>query len=159
MILMLLGVALLLLGLGAAIVATRRSKGDGSSAALGAITLACIAGFGILLPAGVIAHNADEQSRQATRGLVLTAAEQDGRKVFARNCATCHSLAAANAVGRVGPNLDDRLGEIPRNVRRILVYDAVQNGRAQGNGQMPAGLVTGDDLAHVAAFLTKAAGR
>ena len=29
-----------------------------------------------------------------------------GEKLFADNCATCHTLAAAHATGTVGPNLD-----------------------------------------------------
>ena len=31
-----------------------------------------------------------------------------GEKVFADNCATCHTLAAAHATGTVGANLDHR---------------------------------------------------
>ena len=31
-----------------------------------------------------------------------------GEKVFAEDCATCHTLAAAHATGTVGPNLDHR---------------------------------------------------
>jgi mono/diheme cytochrome c family protein len=31
-----------------------------------------------------------------------------GEKVFADNCATCHTLAAAHATGTVGTNLDHR---------------------------------------------------
>ncbi len=31
-----------------------------------------------------------------------------GEQVFADNCATCHTLAAAHATGTVGPNLDHR---------------------------------------------------
>ncbi len=31
-----------------------------------------------------------------------------GERVFADNCATCHTLSAAHAMGTVGPNLDHR---------------------------------------------------
>jgi mono/diheme cytochrome c family protein len=31
-----------------------------------------------------------------------------GERVFADNCATCHTLAAAHATGTVGPGLDHR---------------------------------------------------
>ncbi len=31
-----------------------------------------------------------------------------GERLFADNCSTCHTLAAAHATGTVGPNLDHR---------------------------------------------------
>jgi mono/diheme cytochrome c family protein len=31
-----------------------------------------------------------------------------GKVIFVANCATCHTLADANATGTVGPNLDDK---------------------------------------------------
>ena len=39
-------------------------------------------------------------------GYKLTAGERSGRELFGDHCAVCHTLAAANAVGKVGPNLD-----------------------------------------------------
>ena len=30
-----------------------------------------------------------------------------GKKLFASNCASCHTLSHANSTGTVGPNLDD----------------------------------------------------
>ena len=36
----------------------------------------------------------------------LTADEKRGRDLFGEHCAMCHTLAAANAVGKTGPNLD-----------------------------------------------------
>jgi len=75
-----------------------------------------------------------------------------GRAVFAQKCSTCHTLAASNAVGRVGPNLD--------NLRppKGLVLDAIKNGRARGQGQMPAGLIDGSDAQDVAAYIAATAG-
>jgi mono/diheme cytochrome c family protein len=115
---------------------------------VGIVTLA----FGIGVPALVIAVNHDNQSKQAVGGVELTSFEQDGRKVYARNCATCHTLAAANSVGRVGPNLDQ--------IRppKALVLNAIQLGRARGQGQMPAGLVDGQDAQAVATFIAATAG-
>jgi mono/diheme cytochrome c family protein len=116
--------------------------------AAGLVTLA----FGIGVPAAVIAANNGSQSKQATGGVTLTSFEQHGRKVFARNCATCHTLAAANAVGRVGPNLDQ--------IRppKALVLNAIKFGRARGQGQMPADLVDGQDAQAVAQFIASTAG-
>jgi mono/diheme cytochrome c family protein len=53
----------------------------------------------------------------------------DGAKVFAdAGCGDCHTLAAANASGAVGPNLDD-LGPDAASVETV-----VEN----GSGSMPA---------------------
>jgi outer membrane protein assembly factor BamB len=51
-----------------------------------------------------------------------------GKQVFSQNCATCHTLAAANATGNVGPNLD-QLHPDAATVKR-----QVEN----GGGAMPA---------------------
>ena len=129
---------------GAPLYGSRRAAAIG----IGVVTLA----FGIGVPAVVIAVNTDDQSKQAVGGVQLSSFEQDGRKVFARNCATCHTLAAANSVGRVGPNLDQ--------IRppKALVLNAIQLGRARGQGQMPAGLVDGQDAQAVASFIAATAG-
>jgi len=122
----------------------------------GIVTLA----FGLGIPALVLAHNADTQSKGAPGGVKLTASQQDGRKIFAKNCSTCHTLAAANAVGKVGPSLDAIIPPIPDKKARIaFVNDAVVNGRARGMGQMPRGLIDGTDQAQVADFIAAAAGR
>ena len=39
-----------------------------------------------------------------------------------------------------------------RDLPEALIIDAVTHGRARGQGQMPAGLLTGQDLKDVAAF-------
>ena len=83
----------------------------------------------------------------------LTASEEAGRAVFAKYCSTCHTLKASNAVGKVGPNLD--VLHPPKG----LILDAIANGRARGQGQMPAGLVDGEDAQDVAAYVAAVAGR
>jgi mono/diheme cytochrome c family protein len=110
--------------------------------------------FGVAIPGLVIAHNNDSQSRQARGGVDLSDAQQDGRKLFARNCSTCHTLGAANAVGKVGPNLDQLKG-----INAGLVKNAIEVGRARGMGQMPAQLLTGEDVNKVASFVAATAGR
>lgn len=107
-----------------------------------------------LIPYLVVAHNRDTQAKRAYGGLHLTSYEQDGRKLFAKNCATCHTLRGANAVGKVGPNLDQFKG-----LNAALVENAIQIGRARGQGQMPASLLTGEDVKKVATFVAAAAGR
>jgi mono/diheme cytochrome c family protein len=83
----------------------------------------------------------------------LTKQELHGREVFGQQCASCHTLAAAHAAGKVGPNFDEL------KPPKALVLNAVQVGRSRGNGTMPAGLVTGPDADAVAAFVAKTAGR
>ncbi len=122
--------------------------------AAGVLTALVILGFGAGIPALVIAHNRDNQSKQASGGLDLTDSQQDGRKLFAHNCSTCHTLKGANAVGKVGPNLDTLQG-----LNAALVKNAILMGRAQGRGQMPAGLLSGEDVNKVASFVANSAGR
>jgi mono/diheme cytochrome c family protein len=109
--------------------------------------------IGVAVPALVLANNSDNQAEKAPGGLTLTASQERGRSIFARDCATCHTLRAANAVGRVGPNLDQL------HPPKALVLNAIATGRAQGRGQMPAGLVDGQDAQDVAAFVAAVAGR
>lgn len=126
------------------------SKGARRTAAL-TITLV-FAGMGIAVPAVVIAGNEDDDEAGAAR-VQLTASQERGRELFGQVCQQCHTLAAANAVGRVGPDLD-RL-KPPKG----LVLDAVVNGRTRGQGTMPAGLYTGRDAEDVASFVAAVAGR
>ena len=53
----------------------------------------------------------------------------------------------------MGPNLDQL------RPPKALILDAIQKGRARGQGQMPAGLVDGQDAQDVAAFVAAVAGR
>lgn len=128
-------------------------QGKGRSRFRLTLTLVVMVAFGAGIPVAVIAANQDNQSKQAPGGVELTAAQQAGRQVFAKNCSTCHTLKSANAVGRVGPNLD----VIPVPVK--LTIDAIKNGRARGMGQMPAGLVDGKDAKDVASYVAATAGR
>jgi mono/diheme cytochrome c family protein len=82
-----------------------------------------------------------------------TAVEGDataGKAVFtgASGCAGCHTLAAAEAEGTVGPNLDEAKPE------HDLIVDRVTNGR----GGMPAfkGRLSESEIADVAAFVEEA---
>ena len=152
----------LLLGLGVFALAMRAGPKRRRSAAaewrserrmLWTIMVLTVVIFGVGLPVVVLARNSGNRTQEAKGGVQLTAAEAAGRQIFAKNCATCHTLAAANAVGKVGPNFDQL------RPPKALVVDAVTHGRARGNGQMPAGLVAGRDLQDVAAFVAAASGR
>ena len=109
--------------------------------------------LGAAFPVWVLVDNSESKDRDGPGGTKLTAGEAEGRELFARNCSTCHVLSAANAVGKVGPNLDQM--RPPKN----LTLDAIAKGRARGQGQMPAELLDGEDAVNVAEYVARVAGR
>lgn len=131
--------------------ARRGSPGGRRAAAIGLAALMFL--FAIVIPVLITANNSESAARAAVGGVDLTAAEAEGRSVFARNCSTCHTLRGANAVGKVGPNLDVLRPPV------ALSIDAINKGRARGKGQMPAEVVDGADARNVAEFVAAVAGR
>jgi mono/diheme cytochrome c family protein len=120
-------------------------------------------GFGVAIPLLFLTGDHSKASAQVG-GLRLTAAEKRGRELFGQNCAVCHTLAAANAVGKVGPNLDQL------QPTEKLVADTIANGCLQsppqgsnqqclGQGVMPADLLQGKQATEVAQFVAKVAGK
>jgi cytochrome c553 len=107
--------------------------------------------IGVIVPALVMAGG--DATREGPGGTKLTAADEDARELFHDRCSQCHKLRAANAVGKVGPSLDQLRPPAQ------LTLDAIENGRARGQGQMPAGLVDGQEARELAAFIEKVAGR
>jgi mono/diheme cytochrome c family protein len=119
-------------------------------------------GFGIALPLVLLTGNASKASGQVG-GITLNAAEKNGRELFGVHCAVCHTLAAANAVGKVGPNLD-----ILKPAASVVLH-TINNGclpnppagsaeACLGEGVMPADVVQGRDAQDVSAFVAKVAG-
>jgi mono/diheme cytochrome c family protein len=127
---------------------SRRSR-RGAVAAFAAALLV----LGVGVPAGVIAAVSSRDSIPEANVTDLTASEERGRDLFGARCANCHTLKAANAVAQVGPNLDQL------RPPKALVLDAIENGRARGNGQMAANLYVGQDAEDVANFVAKAVGQ
>ncbi|HEY4429012.1 MAG TPA: c-type cytochrome [Solirubrobacteraceae bacterium] len=122
--------------------------------------IAVLFAFGLVVPALVLAFNGEHKASVAVGGLRLDAEQQKGRELFARSCAVCHTLSAVKAVGRIGPNLDVRVGQdiaTPAG-RKALVLSAIAEGRARGLGQMPAGLYQGKEAEAVASFVAAVAG-
>jgi len=116
--------------------------------------------FGLVVPALVLAFNGEHKASVAVGGVHLNAEEQVGRDLFAHACVFCHTLAAVKSVGRIGPNLDVRVGDdIPTAAgRKALVLNAIAEGRARGLGQMPAQLYQGKEVEEVAEFVAAVAG-
>jgi mono/diheme cytochrome c family protein len=125
------------------------SKASRRAVAVGVILLTMA---GIAVPTLVLAFNGAHKASVAPGGIKLNSAQQHGRELFSQSCATCHTLAAARAVGRVGPNLD--VLRPPQS----LVLNAIAMGRANGRGQMPALLYQGRDAQAVASFVAAVAG-
>jgi mono/diheme cytochrome c family protein len=116
--------------------------------------------FGIAVPAFVLADNGKDKASVAVGGVRLNGEEQKGRELFAHACTACHTLAAVKSVGRIGPDLDIRVGVDIANFadRRALVENAIEEGRARGLGQMPAELYVGKEAEDVAKFVAAVAG-
>jgi len=158
-----------LLGLGVFLVAMRggprgarqalhtESRTGRAAVLLGVLTLVA---FGVVVPTLVLAFNGEHKAGVAVGGVHLDASKQRGRDLFARSCSVCHTLAAVKAVGRIGPNLDIRVGNdiATASGRRALVLGAISEGRARGLGQMPAQLYQGREAEEVADFVAAVAG-
>ncbi|MGI8410904.1 MAG: hypothetical protein ACR2LV_00040 [Solirubrobacteraceae bacterium] len=161
-----------LLGLGLLYVALRggiggvrqtlQAQSRGPSKAVGMVFTALYIAFGIALPAALLTGNHANASAQVG-GVKLTAADKRGRELFGEHCTVCHTLAAANAAGKVGPNLDT-LRPAASLVLHTLKYGCLPNPPSTdpevclGQGVMPAALVQGKDATAVAAFVAKVAG-
>ena len=123
----------------------------GSRLALGVLVVLMVLVFGVGLPI-VSSIDSAAKAKQGPKGLQLTTAEKQGRESFAEQCKQCHTLAASEAVAQVGPNLDQL------RPNRALILDAINNGRARGNGAMARDLVVGKDAEDVANYVCAAVG-
>jgi cytochrome c551 len=150
-----------LLGVGAAFVAFSGGPGRARSSYLTGgrrwFTVAMVVvylGLGAVVPGLVIASR--EEAAGGTGALVTTTPDkrlEHGKQLFRQNCASCHTLAAIDAHGVTGPNLD-QLGVVDQ--QRVL--NALRNG-GTGKGLMPAGILQGQNARDVAAYVAKVAGQ
>ena len=86
---------------------------------------------GSLVPAWVISRSANNDDIPYAQVSGLTEDEKHGQELFGQRCSLCHTLKAANAVARVGPDLD----ALAPNEEFTL--DAIVKGRSNGNGRCP----------------------
>ena len=119
--------------------------------------------FAIAIPTLILLGNRNNANGQVG-GSELTQAEKHGRELFGQHCGLCHTLAAANAVGKVGPNLDT-IQPTEQLVLHTIEYGCLQkppSGSQEaclGEGTMPSGVVQGVDAVDVAKFVSKVAGK
>jgi len=103
---------------------------------------------------------------------VAVGSAQDGLKLFQEDCGSCHTLAAAQTSGTIGPNLDASFAQARADgfkesaIRDIVAGQIRDPGQyITGQGQdrllanMPADIVRGQDLADVATFVAENAGK
>lgn len=152
-----LGLGLLLIALsggpgGALARVMSQSRGSRKFAITAFVVALIVLGIGVPIAVIRLVDSTNDSVPQANV-TNLTASEQKGRELFGRRCGTCHTLQAANAVAQVGPDLDQLRPPKP------LVLDAIDKGRARGNGQMAADLYEGQDAQDVAGFVAKAVGQ
>jgi hypothetical protein len=158
-----LGLGVFILGVrGGPAAAARREQGYRSRRLMGVVLVLVYVGFGIVLPVVFLLGNRNNASAQVG-GIKLTAAEKRGRELFGQHCGLCHTLAAANAVGKVGPNLDV-IQPTAALVLHTIMYGCLQeppSGSQEaclGEGTMPADVLQGVDATDVAQFVAKVAG-
>lgn len=92
-----------------------------------------------------------EQNATGGEGAAEGGGAEAGKSVFAANCASCHTLAAADATGSVGPDLDQ--------VKPSL--DKIKQMVEEGGGAMPAfaGQLSDDEITDVSEFVADNAGK
>jgi mono/diheme cytochrome c family protein len=142
---------------------TLQTQSRGGRKVVRTIFLIVFIGFGVAIPIAILTGNHANASRQVG-GYKLTTAEKQGRILFGQNCAVCHTLAAANANGKVGPNLDQLMP--PESlVLRTIANGCLQNAGGNnsesclGYGTMPSQILEGKQAQDVAAFVARVAGR
>ena len=110
--------------------------------------------LGVIVPAAVIASRGEaEGGVGALRSESLTGEDARGKELFVQNCKSCHTLAAVQAEGVTGPNLDE-LGGLDRE----RVVNAIERG-GTGDGRMPADILQDEDAQAVAGWVSKVAGQ
>jgi cytochrome c oxidase subunit 1 len=132
----------------------RHERAEGPLASVG-LTAALLLSAGILAATALAANedNAGELPDQPGLGVAEGASSNDaGASLFSSNCGSCHTLAAAGASGTVGPNLDDVQPDAKQ------VQTAIEIG-GLGSGQMPAGILEGEQAQQVADFVAANAGK
>jgi cytochrome c oxidase subunit 2 len=85
-----------------------------------------------------------------------------GAQLFTKKCASCHTLAAAQAKGKFpgAPDLDYAFGaDRKQGFAESTILQVVHEQIQYPSAPMPANLVRGDDADAVAAFVAKCAGR
>jgi mono/diheme cytochrome c family protein len=117
-------------------------------------------GIGVAVPAVILsARSTAEGATSKLQTKHASAQIQRGKTLFRATCASCHTLAAVNARGVTGPDLD-RIGLNSASVQSAAkrVENAIRIG-GTGQDRMPSGLLQGENAVDVATFVATVAGR
>jgi cytochrome c5 len=92
-----------------------------------------------------------DDSSKSTTPTTTTGGAANGNALFTENCASCHTLAAANASGKVGTNLDEVKPPKPVVVKQVT----------NGGGGMPAfgGRLSTAQIEAIADYVARVAGQ
>jgi len=124
--------------------------------------------LGVRLPLAALACIALLASGCGTGGVAAGGNTQNGKTLFTSRCASCHTLGAAGASGKVGPNLDEAFAAMRASGRdthfeestiKQVVADQIKYPAQRDEGvNMPANLVKGSAVDDVAAYVASVAG-
>jgi mono/diheme cytochrome c family protein len=103
-----------------------------------------------------------KETSPETGAVQVASHDTDGKDLFANNCGSCHTLAAAGTDGVVGPDLDDLL--VTGGVNTAEQYDGIYSRVLHAVhcgivGRMPKGILLDQEAKQVAAFVAAYAGR
>jgi mono/diheme cytochrome c family protein len=150
----LVGIGVLFVGFSGGPGRARQAYLTRASRAFQVTILVIYLGIGIAVPALILTSRTTAEGATSELQTKHASAQlQRGKTIFRATCASCHTLAAVNARGVTGPDLD-RLGALTK----ARVLSAIKIG-GTGQGRMPSGLLQGQDAQDVAYFLSQVAGK
>jgi mono/diheme cytochrome c family protein len=103
-----------------------------------------------------------KEGDQSAATVEVAGQDEEAKDLFAANCGTCHTLAAAGTDGIVGPDLDEILVPTGSNDPQQYesIYTRVLTAVTCGiRGRMPKGIVVGEEAQEVARFVAAYAGQ
>jgi cytochrome c551 len=151
---LLIGIGILFIGFSGGPGQARNAYLTRASRGFRFVILVIYLGVGLAVPAIILASRSNAEGATNHLQTVLpNGQESNGKTLFRATCSSCHTLAAVNARGITGPDLD-RIGKM--TPARVL--SAIKLG-GTGQGRMPAGLLQGSNASNVAAFVTAVAGK
>ena len=150
----LIGIAVLFVGFSGGPGRARQAYLTRASLVFKVSVLVVYLGIGLAVPAIILASRTEAEGATNHLQTVLPTGQiQKGKTLFRQTCASCHTLAAVNARGVTGPDLDS-IG----TMTKARVLSAIRIG-GTGQGRMPSGLLQGSNAQAVAAFVSAVAGK
>jgi mono/diheme cytochrome c family protein len=118
----------------------------------------------LVIPYFALAKEGDEEAATVE----VASQDQAAKELFAGSCGRCHTLAAAGTEGVVGPDLDALL--VTGGINDAAAYEGLSDrvlqavtcgaGGPEGQiGQMPRGILEGENAQNVAQFVAAYAGQ